>query len=407
MAAPVCDEIHWGDVGVSASGTQMSLPLSGDYFLGSYVCQNGTIQENDGHAFWRLAATVEHGFMLVYAYDITGGTLAPVAEGFTSADLSDFLPNQNSTPARQRVVVAVSFIGCAPRENFEPKGVLNAARMYPLINVLSNSALDQVACRITVKRPQNRMVMDGVMDDMTQKIGMALFTDRNVDELYVRPEWEYIFDYYDTYPWADQPFKAVNNSKTTERTDTGSRRVLGLNLGNPEYVDKQVVKVARQGEFDNLHLAPRYADAGTMSDLTGTVMAPVCQHDCLHTHWRWSAAFQAKQVYGWSAGGPHTQPGAPMIPLNQELTLTLTGDKPGFVYDATASGVEAGAMQVFNHHGSAYAIAVDSIAVSGAVLVSGGWRDFYHGLRYSTVNGTEYENIQMANEHSLDSLRAL
>ncbi len=407
MATTVCESIAWGDVVVTANGQQVTLPLTGDYYIGYYLCQNGNIAENETDPFWRLAATIEHGFMLVYAYDITSGSAAIVPSSFSTDALNDFLPNQNSSPQSQKVVVAVSFMGCTPREDFEPAGVLNAARMYPLTYVLSNTGIDSAACRITVKRPVNRMVMDGVMDDMTQTLGMALFTDRNVNEFYVRPEWEFIFDYYDTYPATDMPFKAVDNSKTGSRDDSFNRTVLGLNLGNPEYVNKTVTKIARQGEFDNLHIAPRYADAGTMSNLTGTVMAPVCQHDCFHTHWRWSVQFDVKQTRGWSANGPHSQAGAPMIPPNQELTITLTSDRPGFIYDATASNIPGGVLQVFNHHGSAYAIATDSLALSGAVLTSGGWRDFYHGLRYSTVNGTEYENVRLYGEHSMDALRHL
>ncbi len=413
MAAPVCDEINWGDVGVAAGGAQLSLPLIEDYFIGHYWCRNGTIDESESHPFWRLAATIERGVMLVYAYDITGGIVSPVPSDFASGDLTDFLPDRGSTPAAQRVIVAVSFMGCAPRADFEPAGVLKAARMYPLTYVLSNTVLYQVTCPITVKRPVNRMVMDGVMADMTEKIGMALFTDRNVDETFVRPEWEFIFDYYDTYPATDRPFKAVDNSRTKERTNTWDRRALGLNLGNPEYVVKTVLKVPRQGEFDNLHIAPRYADAGTMSDLIGTVMAPVCQHDCLHTHWRWSSQLTAKSARGWSIAGPYTQAGAPLIPLNQELSITPTGDRPGFIYEATASDVAAGVVQVFNHHGSAYGISVDSILLTGVVMTALGWRNFYHGLRYSNVVNpetgkyTDYENVTLLGEHSPDTLRRL
>jgi hypothetical protein len=415
MAATVCDEITWGDVGVTTlgAGAQLALPLIDDYLIGYYSCPGGRIAESESHPLWRLQAEVEHGVMRVYAYDITGGNVGAVPEDFANSDLSDFLPERIQTPAQQRVIVAVSFLGCTPRADFEPGGVLKAARMYPHTYVLSNAALDQVACRITVKRPVNRMVMGGVMDDMTEKIGMVLIADRNVDELFLRPEWSFIFDYYDTYPATGRPFKAVDNSRAKERTNSYDRRVLGLNLGNPEYVAKTVLKVPRQGEFDNVHIAPRYADAGSMSDLTGTVMAPVCQHDCLHTHWRWGLTLTAKQARGWSSDGPYTKPGATLIPLNQELSVTLTEDRPGFHYDATANDVAAGALQVFNHHGSAYGIVVDSVPLQAMVTTSFGWRKFYRSLRYANIvdpatgEDRDYERVQLQGEHSMDALRRL
>ncbi|MTV36369.1 hypothetical protein [Duganella radicis] len=93
-----------------------------------------------------------------------------------------------------------------------------------------------------------------------------------------------------------------------------------------------VIKVDRQGQYDNIHL---HADMGR-PDKQGNIQihAPFCGHSCVHMHWRWSGIAgrgggdRAWYYNGWSnpAGGvpaAHTTPGAPLIPPNQRLHVAI------------------------------------------------------------------------------------
>jgi len=165
-------------------------------------------------------------------------------------------------------------------------------------------------------------------------------------------------------------------------------------------VDVGVVKVEGQGEFDNIHLAPslkldlakvlkrtrweilkpldhlskakpklypsQQAKALSVDPETCKTdkvwMAPFCSHDCFHTHWRWSRGESAKWTFGWDEGGPHRKSGAPMVPLWQDVYLTLKG--PGaYNYRAKSTfpeGHPIGQWDIIMHHGAAYAQSISS-----------------------------------------------
>lgn len=228
------------------------------------------------------------------------------------------------------------------------------------------------------------------------------------------PSWNFLFDYYSILP--EDPvhtFRAVYATKDGKGSDLsgpgckevtipGSRRAfkdfeywrdlvawmgsLGLlfDVGKRVFewglrtaVDKDLVpmpdprkyftstavtKLAGQGEFDNIHLAPKMIleDRG---EKIPVAMAPICQHDCFHTHWRWGKIFDVRQNKGWSwsaeGGKPHERAGAPLVPLNQDVWVT-THEARGFTYRAECVGpIPPGKMQVIMHHGSGYAVEVE------------------------------------------------
>jgi hypothetical protein len=189
-----------------------------------------------------------------------------------------------------------------------------------------------------------------------------------------------------------------------------------------------VVKLARQGEFDNIHIAPRMKAnlligrsnlstpeyASTLGEIR---MAPFCEHDCFHTHWRWGANWDdprmkyllmnKKQISGFGsdapkfsgAGIPNSEIGAPLVPLNQDVTVSF---ESGHVFNYTAKvtrNVVPGVWQAIFHHGSGYAVSiVDKTKVLALVhgltggLVDGvttpQFSEFYWTLRYQdTVDG--------------------
>lgn len=112
--------------------------------------------------------------------------------------------------------------------------------------------------------------------------------------------------------------------------------------------------------------------------LDDIVMAPFCSHDCFHLHWRWSTVSDAEWTKGWSATKPYASPGAPMIPVNHDLDLTMWG--PGElslteVAAPTANPAEddthnipAHRWEIFCYQGAAYAQAVTSYFMLEATL---------------------------------------
>jgi hypothetical protein len=155
---------------------------------------------------------------------------------------------------------------------------------------------------------------------------------------------------------------------------------------NDDRVDQpstRIIRVGRQGPFDNIHMAPRmtmnlgknptwatpilrldgvdpWEHYGIDPAAWGTeqvAMAPICAHDCFHMHWRWPDFATDQWTNGWSLNGPYTAPGAPMIPLNQELDFAMRSDHQ-FTYRCRAFDVPANAQTVFCHHGGSYALTI-------------------------------------------------
>jgi hypothetical protein len=311
-----------------------------------------------------------------------------------------------------RIIVCVTFVCCFPRRDFDPQGVVTASRFYPLFHILTNQELGALDARITVQRPDRVMEMP----DMTTQVSAALFADRNADSrLSPIPAWDRIFDYYDTSPRAGISFIAVkaDGANARPRHQSSLRRRI-LPTGSPGVFSREeteVRKVARQAEFDNLHLAPRmlyrapkypHAEIGDAVEVT---MAPVCQHDCLHTHWRWGEGYDQLHALGWSDNEPYSVAGAPLVPKNQEIRMTLLPGSPGFHYDATLRPVEAGKMHVVYHHGSAYAVGL-GVVVDWLTDNAIAWPRFYYMLRYLDPAQTGADGVERI-VFDLDALRRL
>jgi hypothetical protein len=210
------------------------------------------------------------------------------------------------------------------------------------------------------------------------------------------------------------------------------------------YEQRDVHKLARQGEFDSVHIAPKMIASPSVVEkhphlaetLRNIAMAPFCIHDCLHTHWRWYDGFRPKKwTAGWSGtaenpGDPYAEPNAPQVPPNQQVRMTLIGQcgtPQGYKYDAVARNPQAGKWQVIFHHGAAYAL--DTSAFLGGVLpkamqaflmqMEGGglvpgdwfqprWSLFYWHLRYALLGGgTEAHERLLLSRAKLAELRSL
>lgn len=189
--------------------------------------------------------------------------------------------------------------------------------------------------------------------------------------------WQDFFEYYDTDPattFADREpasFDHVLQRKGEvtladarhERKRTIERCVFRLPLGFGE--EHRTIgnseKEPRQGQFDNVHLAPRmrlaFEQDGHRVTLDDIVMAPFCIHDCLHMHSRWSAMHHDKHLLGFDGFTPHRVSGAPTVPRNQTIFASFP-DRRTLRYRAVAEPATAGQWQCFLHHGFGYVIDV-------------------------------------------------
>jgi hypothetical protein len=143
------------------------------------------------------------------------------------------------------------------------------------------------------------------------------------------------------------------------------------------YLPSVVQKLPRQGEYDNVHIAPQMQVSlpavPALFPGFGPVavsMAPVCAHDCFHMHWRWGWGYRNVESLGWGPSGPNTIPGAPMVPLNQKIRIETPAFHAGLRYIAKASHQPAGQWSVIMHHGASYAlhVKVDPIELLNTIL---------------------------------------
>jgi hypothetical protein len=188
-------------------------------------------------------------------------------------------------------------------------------------------------------------------------------------------------------------------------------------------IKTDLVKLPGQGTFDNLHLAPRmkaHAVVGqppmtdpswqsSLDTLDKIRMAPFCEHDCMHTHWRWGTAFKdhpaapnQQPLRGFAAnadarfsgtGKPYQVVGNAMVPLNQNLDIAF-GSNQQLVYSAQISNVAPGVWQPVYHHGSAYALGFTAVGAGAHAIAkemvgsSQEASELYWNMRYqATVDG--------------------
>jgi hypothetical protein len=141
-----------------------------------------------------------------------------------------------------------------------------------------------------------------------------------------------------------------------------------------------VKKEARQGEFDNIHIAPRlklmnvpfvvprsapYPERGGYDiedrprwGLDDIAMAPFCAHDCFHMHWRWATFAEARSSLGWGASGPYEVAGAPLVPPEQDVWLWFRA-RAAITYHVVASQPRFLCnWHVLMHHGFGYAVSI-------------------------------------------------
>lgn len=325
-----------------------------------------------------------------------------------------------------RIIVAVSLTCCRENWQYAPASATGVARIYPQLFVKCHAGLDRVEATLHLDRPSSSSPLDGggsCCDEMMDQMGSLLATDSNegmevmtgaVPFQSIQPYWSNLFAYYVPnfhHKHGGMSMRMVRNDRKHKREVVGlvyrspvNMRLASLSgslLGSEEEKNAwKVIKVPRQGAFDNIHMAPRMrlrhgtnlvvheksfpmgtpgrnqrvlAEAWGLRDV---VMAPFCAHDCFHMHWRWSDNASDPWTRGWSSQGPYQVNGGTMIPKNQELDLRLRSDHQ-LSYIARAVGVAADRPVVFCHHGAGYALMAGKLVSGSRFGVDGGEAPYY------------------------------
>jgi hypothetical protein len=304
-----------------------------------------------------------------------------------------------------RVIVCLEFVCCGPRADWDPKNAVEAARVYPRIFIRSNVTLQSIAGQVHLTRPAE--VSSQHWGHCNREIKQGFFTDQNIPLEKMRwfPDihWDHLFSYYDLDPSSDE-FTVVDPLADARSVSSEGIELVAYGRKNPlpleGYETMSISKARRQGAFDNIHMAPTMKSAWR-PDAEHIVMAPVCVHDCFHTHWRWGANISdARHIRGWDDRLPYSVAGAPMVPLNQKVKVVadqlpkqsnVNGPTLHYIVSIDRPASPSDGWQILMHHGSAYAYRTSYSwfgAPAGIVNSIFGWAEFYWDLRYFVHNMT-------------------
>jgi hypothetical protein len=420
MRMSVCREVSWGGVKVIYQGKTVSLPLTERFLLRTYYLASGTIPESNT-GFWQLPMNLDQSLQRIFGFQIIAGQLQEM--DVTAIDDYNFMAppsplaftqsrhEMRQGPPSLRVMVCMA-MGCAKERNdFEPGGLVGAVRLMPHLMLVANLPVESMEATIQLAREPIASHTRMGDEEMSTTVSSAFFTDSNT-ALSPYPRWNNLFDYYWIAPPVGVSTRVVRSDRPWTREAKGLVRqvdedALGNATSASTHKPKLVKKTPRQGEFDNVHMAPkmklpnailRTLPSNWPKEIT---MAPFCAHDCFHLHWRWGTQRLSpapKWVRGWSKEAPYKEAGAPMVPTNQDVDVKVTGPC-SLNYTARITAPVAGQWQVVMHHGAAYAISTspyftealpfieDALTtdLKGETFKEGRWSAFYWHLRYATA----------------------
>jgi hypothetical protein len=437
MTMRVCDRIEATavDVTLEPGAAPISLPLTPDFAVLKYISRSGHVPVAE-RGWWQLESRTDTSILVVFAYELppfSGAAPKPLKLELIESLGSRFFPrpnvpaddpdgdpgapypsNDGGAPAtaspgqiadallgKTWVVVAFGLTTCKERSDFEPGGILGAGRIYPHLMVTCNRPLVASSATLEIVRPAKPTMSHGEMGD---RIGSILVTDTNEARgisgggQKPLPVWSNMFDYYDLAPEIGREFTVVDPKRATTRPVAGCIQRESPRVGDvgPLYQDSSTfLKRPGQGDYDNIHVAPRmiFENKDTGLRLPDIAMAPFCIHDCFHTHFRWGdpGFFKWGPLAGggvpkWNRGfegrHPYVRACGPLVPTNQTVTLKLSSPS-SFVYRATAAApITPATWTIFNHHGSSYALAITAdtaftLAQNGVAAIATGQNEPY------------------------------
>ncbi|MCY1041878.1 hypothetical protein OV208_11190 [Corallococcus sp. bb12-1] len=473
----VLDELVWHPIEIIYRGTTLKLELTRKFLLRKYEVGSGSIGE-ERSLFW-IPAELDRSMLQVFGFQVnlrTGsGTveLEPIPRDVL--DREDFMPYENSPPPPKppvmkvkrtetgtlqmtplRVIVCAEFVCCLERADYVPKAKAATSRFRPHLMFVSNRPLERMAASISVRRPPMSDMAHPPspggephaphtppphaphdhdhagahatagppahdpaddQDEMAHAMATGMWSDsnngllawQNLANLSFPPLWNGIFSRVKTNLPAGSGY-LMASPELVEGPGFNSYLFTGV-----EYKAWQQNLKARQGYFDNIHVAPPMKAPKSIRarltqaqvdhyQLESIAMAPFCIHDCLHMHWRWLPADE-KHLWGWDASRPYAIPGVPHIPAHQHLRVEV--DAPhAFTYSVHADTcLDAGRWQYVMHEGMAYgnSAADEQFAKMmhlGLQLLDKwpapaqkSWAMFYWSLRYWHTEGAARERL--------------
>ncbi len=315
-----------------------------------------------------------------------------------------------------RILVVFSFATCCQRADFEPGGMVGFARCYPHLLVSASVPIKKVEASARIDRPHRLVTWHESDRDMTAscckpghdgwspEIRGLIVTDANGDTSPLSqpgltpplPFWSNMFAYQVVDPYralGPEKIHVVRSDRPHARSDEGIAVHREIVAGSDvEGVEKEPF----QGEFDNVHIAPRLklqhvsevivADSWkvrfSVSDrkkwhLDEIAMAPFCAHDCLHLHWRWARTATSKWTLGWG-GGPYETPGAPMVPRGQDVWVWFRSDHQLTYHVVAPPSSSASLWTVLMHHGFGHAVAIEAWLMTALAMQSVASLSGYH-----------------------------
>ena len=300
----------------------------------------------------------KHPFVFQDAID-SGNAVLEVADGSLGADkryqhgLKLTLTNKVAGLAEVRVEMSVVFRG--KYNDFDPGGVVEAAKVYPQLGLTwSSGAKKKVTAmsgRVLIVL-NNHRAMAGHAGHHAGNI-INVFTDSNTSFTDVRrsqhpirwftpmgsfktkpfPNWHLVFDYARVDLQKEIEFTAVAGPADAARYKIRGPQSYTWPSGTTDSL--KPVKTARQGAYDNVH-CHAYMDDDANTPGKPLVHAPGCGEACFHFHWRWAdlaatnaaAHIGSAPFKGWAADLSGAVAGsvaaAPLVPPNQHVRVAIT-----------------------------------------------------------------------------------
>lgn len=380
-------------------GTSFELPLKPEFLVQTWWGR-GRIEPNNTN-LWQLEARLDPSVVAVFAYEIDCGAVTPLSLEAIEALGDAFMPQMMLPPALSwlageapaawvcigptRYCVVVELCPNKEWKDFVPGEITGFARIHPHAYIISNDD-DVKHAEVSIGMHRPAMAMTHGDDSMMNEHTALVVTDTNVPHVPLLPVGlpipytDVLYDYYETDAYnafknrtpkeGEHPLQQKGEVTLVDPRFQDYRTIKGVIQRNSPITllrQSDVEKVPRQGMFDNVHLAPRMRWRAFKKTFTGgeevvfdhITMLNMCLHDCCHMHVRWPEFFtnhaEQKMTWGWHAGKPFAKAGAPAVPENQTVFCSFP-NKHSLVYRAVAHNPKEGELQVFCHHGLAYAV---------------------------------------------------
>ena len=458
-AMPVADAVVFDHVRVQRIGRidWLNLPLTDLYVLRKEFLRSGTVHGNG--SWWPIRLPLDASGFIVFGYELgPDEAILPITDR-ALLESSTFMPSPKA-PAFFRMIagerdealvvvdriryVVVLELSCGREDDsYVPGSGIGFVRLHPLVWFCGSETVDNVEVQTTVQRPAKTMSHGD--DTMETTIGLLITSDSNQTTMpgwplgqgKVVPYWSNFFTLIEDDPVRafgsrepesyDHPLQKIGELSTVDPRDITTRVIeRAIQRRQPGFLPDEAIydsitKLPRQGQIDNVHMAPRmrleFDQDGEHIVLDKIAMAPFCIHDCLHAHWRWGVVHDDKELRGFRGQMPHQIAGGPSVPNNQAVFVSFPNTHtlriravagPGATQrtkpnEAEQDRPKAGELQVFNYPGFGYvsdtfpgeAIKIDAIKtlVAFNALEVGepyrsmpddgdGWARLYWRLRY-------------------------